>query len=132
MSDRIFYILQVLNIYYNETEYLNLVIDKTDSNFYYGGDEDDISYEQEILESRKRSLLVYKKPILIYDNSNFCKLLCEQKYKALVEKFITECGKNWDDITIIIKVEKRIEINQLTYINNRFQIKNKTAQAPIV
>ena len=128
MGDRIFYILQVLNIYYNETKYLNLVIDKTDSNFYCCGDEDDISYEQEILESRKRQLSVYKKPILIYDNSNFCKLLCEQKYKALVENFITECGKNWDDITRIIKVEKRIELNQLTYINNRFQIKNEKAQ----
>jgi hypothetical protein len=55
-------------------------------------------------------------------------LLCEEKYKALVEKFITECGKNWDDITRIIKVEKRIELNQLTYINNRFQIKNEKAQ----
>jgi len=127
MGER-FYILQVLNIYYNETEYLNLVIDKTDSNFYYGGDEDDISYEQEILENRKRQLLVYKKPILIYDNSNFCKLLCEKKYKALVEEFITENGKKWDDITRIIKVEKRIEFNQLTFINNRFQIKNETAQ----
>jgi hypothetical protein len=124
----IFYILNVLNIYYNETEYLQLVIDKKDSYFYCYGDEDDISYEEENLESRKRSLSVHKKPILIYDNSNFCKLLCEKKYKALVEEFITENGKKWDDITRIIKVEKRIEFNQLTFINNRFQIKNETAQ----
>ena len=121
--DNSYFTLTVLNIYYNNTEYLQLIIDKREQNFYCYADEDDIMYEDEVIESRKRSLIVCKKPILIYENKSFNKLLCETKYKARVEKFINECGRTWDDITKIIKVEERIEYDKLTLINGRFEIK---------
>ena len=121
--DNSYFTLTVLNIYYNNTEYLQLIIDKREQNFYCYADEDDIMYEDEVIESRKRSLIVSKKPILIYENKSFNKLLCETKYKARVEKFINECGRTWDDITKIIKVEERIEYDKLTIINGRLAIK---------
>ena len=121
--DNSYFILTVLNIYYNNTEYLQLIINKREQNFYCGADEDDIMYEYEVIESRKRSLNVFKTPILIYNNKSFNKLLCETKYKADIEKFINESGRNWDDITKIIKVEEKIEYDKLAIINGRLEIK---------
>ena len=121
--DNSYFTLTVLNIYYNNTEYLQLIINKREQNFYCSADEDDTMYDHEVIESRKRSLHVFKTPILIYNNKSFNKLLCETKYKARIEKFINECGRNWDDITKIIKVEERIEYDKLTLINGRFEIK---------
>lgn len=121
--DNSYFTLTVLNIYYNNTEYLQLIIDKREHNFYCYADEDDIMYEYEVIESRKRSLYVSKNPILIYNNKSFNKLLCETKYKARVEEFINESGRNWDDITKIIKVEEKIEYDKLTIINGRLEIK---------
>ena len=121
--DNSYFTLTVLNIYYNNTEYLQLIIDKREQNFYCYADEDDIMYEDEVIESRKRCLSVSKKPILIYNNKSFNKLLCETKYKARVEEFINESGRNWDDITKIIKVEEKLEYDKLKIINGRFEIK---------
>ena len=42
---------------------------------------------------------------------------------ALLEGFITEYDKKWDDITQIIKVEEKIEANKLKVVNGRYQIK---------
>ena len=120
--DNSYFTLTVLNIYYNNTEYLQLIIDKREQNFYCYADEDDIMYEDEVIESRKRCLSVSKKPILIYNNKSFTKLLCETKYKARVEEFINECGRNWDDITKIIKVEEKLEYDKLKIINGRLAI----------
>jgi hypothetical protein len=47
-------------------------------------------------------------PIIIYDNK-FNKSTYETKYKSIVENFIKNCGKNFSDITKIIKVEKIYE-----------------------
>ena len=121
--DNSYFTLTVLNIYYNNTEYLQLIIEKKEHYFYCYADEDDIMYEDEVIESRKRSLYVSKKPILIYNNKNFNKSLCETKYKERVEKFINESGRNWDDITKIIKVEEKIEYDKLRIINGRLEIK---------
>jgi len=118
-----YFILTVLNIYYNNTDYLQLIIEKKEQNFYCYADEDDIMYEDEVIENRKRSLYVSKKPILIYNNKNFYKLLCETKYKARIEEFINESGRNWDDITKIIKVEEKLEYDKLRIINGRLEIK---------
>ena len=121
--DNSYFTLTVLNIYYNNTEYLQLIIEKKEQNFYCYADEDDIMYEDEVIENRKRSLYVSKKPILIYNNKNFYKLLCETKYKARIEEFINESGRNWDDITKIIKVEEKLEYDKLRIINGRLEIK---------
>ena len=122
MCDR-YYTLTLLNIYYNETEYLHLVLENKAGHFRCYSDEDDLLYEQYVLENRKRTLEVYTKPIIIYEKPNFNKPLCETKYKAIVEKFITEYDKKWDDITQIIKVEEKIEANKLKVVNGRYQIK---------
>jgi hypothetical protein len=121
--DNSYFTLTVLNIYFNNTEYLQLIIEKKEHYFYCYADEDDIMYEDEVIENRKRSLYVSKKPILIYNNKNFNKSLCETKYKERVEKFINESGRNWDDITKIIKVEEKIEYDKLRIINGRLEIK---------
>ena len=124
-SSDFYYVLTVLRIYYNETDSLHLILKTQQSNFYCNDDEDDILYEEKVIESRKRALKGYSdKTIIIYDDHKFLKLLCENKYKNLVEQLINEYDKKWDDITRIIKVEERIESNKLTYLNGRMQIKN--------
>jgi hypothetical protein len=122
--DDYYYTLNVLKIYYNEIDYLHFVLDKQKSNYYCHCDEDELSYDQEVLENRKKSLIVYKNPIIIYDKPNFNKLLCEQKYKHIVESLINEHDKKWNEVTKIIKIEEKIEPNRLTFNNGRYQIKD--------
>ena len=118
-----YYTLLVLNIYYNETEYLHLVIKATTCRFYCYCDEDDIMYDAEVIEDRKRALTVSKKPILIYVKSTgFNKPLCEEKYKAIVENYILKYGKTFDDVVKIIKVEKKLEQNKITFVDGRYHI----------
>jgi len=119
-----YFILSVLNIYYNDVEYLQLIIDKSPATrFYCHEDEDSKTYEDDVAESRKRQLAVHNpRQILIYSNKNFNKSLCETKYKARIETFINECHRNWDDITKIVKVEEIIESDKLTIINGHWTI----------
>jgi len=120
-----YYTLDILNIYYNETEYLHLVIKATTGYFYCYCDEDDIMYDAEVIEDRKRALTVRKKPILIYvKETGFCKPLCEKKYKVNVENYILKYGKTWDDVIKIVKVEKKLETNKITFVDGRYHIKN--------
>jgi len=121
-NNEAYYILNVLNIYYNETEHYTLILDKRSSYFYYSCDEDDILYEQSLAEEKKHQLMVRKSPIVIYENSQFSKSLCETKYKDLVENLIHKNDKLWEDITKIVKVERKIEVKQLTIVNGKFQI----------
>jgi hypothetical protein len=124
MGER-FYILQVLNIYYNETEYLHLVIKATTGYFYCYCDEDDIMYDAEVIEDRKRALIVRKKPILIYvKDKGFNKPLCENKYKVMVENYIIKYHKTWDDVMKIVKVEKKLEQNKIKFVDGRYHIEN--------
>ena len=89
-----YYILTTLDIYYNETEHYTLILDKRSSYFYYSCDEDDIFYEESLAEERKHQLMVRKSPIVIYENSQFSKSLCETKYKDHVETLIHEHDKS--------------------------------------
>jgi len=115
--------LDILNIYYNETEHLHLVINATTGYFHYYGDEDDIMYEAGIIEERKRCLTVRKRPILIYvKETGFCKPLCEEKYKVNVENYILKYGKTWEDVMKIIKVEKKLEQNKIKFVDGRYHI----------
>jgi hypothetical protein len=118
-----YYTLDVLNIYYNETEYLHLVIKATTGYFHCYCDEDDIMYDAEVIEDRKRSLIVRKKPILIYvKDTGFSKPLCENKYKTIVESYIIKYGKTWEDIMKIVKVEKKLEQNKIKFLDGRYHI----------
>lgn len=120
-----YYIITVLNIYYNDSEYLRLIIDKSAAmQFYCFEDEDSTTYDDDVVASRKSQLISFNpKDILIYSNKNFNKSLCETKYKDRIETFINECHRNWDDITKIVKVKERIESDKLTIINGRWTIK---------
>lgn len=118
-----YYSMDVLNIYYNETEYLHLVIKATTGYFYCYYDEDDIMYDAEVIEDRKRALIVRKKPILIYvKETGFNKPLCEKKYKDDVENYILKYGKTWDDVMKIVKVEKKLEQNKIKFVDGRYHI----------
>ena len=118
-----YYIMSVLRVYYNETDYLHLILQKDLRNFYCYADEDNSAYEEEKLESMRSQLHVYTKPFVIYENHSFNKLLCEKKYKEMVESLIDEYGKSWDDITRIVKVEEKIVSDKLVIVNGRPQIK---------
>jgi hypothetical protein len=123
MENDSYYTLDVLNIYYNETEYLHLVIKSTTGYFHYYGDEDDIMYEAAVIEDRKRMLTVRKKPILIYvKDTGFNKPLCENKYKVMVENYIIKYHKTWDDVMKIVKVEKKLEQNKIKFVDGRYHI----------
>ena len=117
-----YYVMTVLRVYYNETDYLHLILQRDVRTFYCYADEDNIMYEQEKLESKKKQLEVYPKPILIYENHRFYKPLCEKKYKEMVQSLINEYGKNWDDVTRIVKVEEKT-VSDLVFVNGRPQIK---------
>ena len=118
-----YYSMDVLNIYYNETEYLHLVIKATTGYFYCYCDEDDIMYDAEVIEDRKRALIVRKKPILIYvKDKGFNKPLCENKYKVMVENYIIKYHKTWDDVMKIVKVEKKLEQNKIKFVDGRYHI----------
>jgi hypothetical protein len=123
MENDSYYTLDVLIIYYNETEYLHLVIKTTTGYFYCYCDEDDIMYDAEVIEDRKRALIVRKKPILIYvKETGFNKPLCEKKYKAMVENYILQYGKTWEDVMKIVKVEKKLEQNKIKFVDGRYHI----------
>ena len=49
------------------------------------------------------------KPIIIYNNNNFNNSIFEDKYKNLVKNEINKYGKEWNDVSKIIKVEERYE-----------------------
>lgn len=105
-----YYILKVLQIYYNENDYLEIELDRLREYYDYDQyDEDEDNYEEKINEYIKTALTPKMKPILIYSNSSFTKPLFEEKYKTMIEKKIHDNRKNWYEITKILKVEERRE-----------------------
>ena len=121
-SNPIYYLNEmcVLRIYYNESEYLRLVLTQKATSFQYPAlaDEDATEYES-ILQDFKKQVIEMnnnKVALLIYSNPNFNKPLTESKYKEMVTNFITEHGKAWSDITEIIKMSECIEIDYSEYL----------------
>ena len=114
-----YYIIRVLHIYYNDdnnndNNYLEFELEREKRYFCYDlYDEDDDNYDEMINDYKKNILIVKTKPIIIYNNNSFNKLSCEYKYKNYVEYEINAINKTWSDITKIIKVEKKFEINSL-------------------
>jgi hypothetical protein len=107
-----FYILKLLHIYYNDTEYLEVELNRQRGDYIFDEDSDedvsDEDYHIRINEFVKQTLTPKMKPIVIYNN-NFNKYYFESKYKALVENEINKYDKKWSEIIKIIKVEKRRE-----------------------
>lgn len=104
-----YYISKILQICYNdnETDYSSIVIERTACRCrLYRIDEDDENYEQKIDEFIKKDTYgLLCDPIIIYNNNQFNKPLTEQKYKGKIECELFVKGKQWSDITRIVKVE---------------------------
>ena len=103
-----YFIIKVLDIYCENDDYLTLEIDRERGYYYYVYDSDEDDYETKVNEYIKECLTPKMEPIIIYDNK-FNKSTYETKYKSIVENFIKNCGKNFSDITKIIKVVKIYE-----------------------
>lgn len=104
-----YYILKVLHIYYNDTDYFRVEIDRENGYYNYQYDEDEDDYENKVSEYIKQCLIPLMKPIVIYDNNMFNKSTSEIKYKSIIENKMNNSGKTWSDITKIIKVESKYE-----------------------
>lgn len=98
-----YFILKLLHIYYNNSEYLEIELDRQRG--YYDDDED----EENINKYIEHTLTPKTEDIVIYSNNNFNKPSLEEKYKILVENKIRKYRKKWCEITKIIKVEERYE-----------------------
>ena len=110
-TSEFFYVLTLLRVYFRgeDTDHLDLVLDKKVYKFYYYADPDDLNYEEEVKKQRNIRLTVLTQPITIYETPNFNKPLCEEKYRNLVQDLTTKNGKTWEDIVKILKTEERIE-----------------------
>jgi hypothetical protein len=105
-----YYILELLHIYYNDKDYLEIELNRERG--YYNDlqfDEDDDDFEEKLNQYIHDVLTSKKSPIVIYKNAAFNKSSCETKYKALVENKINKHDILWSEITKIIKVEERRE-----------------------
>ena len=105
------YELSLLRVFFRgeDTDYLDLVLDKKVFKFYHYADPDDLNYEEEVKRLLNVRLTVYTQPITIYETPNFNKPLCEEKYRNLVQDLTTKNGKTWEDIVKIVKMEERME-----------------------
>jgi len=103
-----YYVIKVLQIYYNDTEYLEVEINR-ERCYYddYQFDEDAEDYDEQLNNYIEDILTVKTEPILIYSNGTFNKSSCESKYKGLVENELNKHNKICSDVIKIIKVEKR-------------------------
>jgi hypothetical protein len=104
-----YYIAKCLNIYYNDTDYLVVELERKRCYYYFQYDEDSDDYDDKINEYIKECLTPEMKPIIIYSSNSFNKVNSETKYKSLIENEINSYGKKWSEITKIIKVESRFE-----------------------
>jgi hypothetical protein len=100
------YELTLLRVFFRgeDTDHLDLVLDKRVFKFYHYADPDDLNYEEEVKRLLNVRLTVYTQPITIYETPNFNKPLCEEKYRNLVQDLTTKNGKTWEDIVKIVKM----------------------------
>ena len=108
-----YYIQKVLYIHFEDDNYLRFTIG-TERGYYhsvYDSDDETEDYDRKLIEYKKKCLTPQMKPIIIYENSVFSKPIYNTKYKSMVETFTKDCGKNFSDITKIIKKEERNERN---------------------
>jgi hypothetical protein len=84
-----YYTAKRLRVYYTEFDYLTIELARINARRHNGIDEDDENYEEkkkEFLEKWIGPMLA--QPITIYRNGSFTKLLCETKYKTMIENKI--------------------------------------------
>jgi chromosomal replication initiation ATPase DnaA len=98
-----YFILKLLHIYYSNSEYLEIELDRQRG--YYDDDE----HEENINKYIEYTLTPKTEDIVIYNNNNFNKPSLEEKYKIIIENKIRKYRKKWCEIKKIIKVEERHE-----------------------
>ena len=105
-----YYIIKVLQIFYEEDQYLEFELNRERSYYRYEDfDEDSEDYEVKLKEYIKNCLTVQIEPIFLYKDGTFNKELSEIKYKNIVENEINKYNMDFSKIKKIIKVEKRHE-----------------------
>jgi len=105
-----YYIVKLLHIYYNVTEYLEIELDR--ERMYYDEfdyDEDADDYHEKWEAYTSEILTPKMSPIVIYGDGRFRKEVFESKYKEIVDIKLHKHSKNWDEVVKIIKVEERHE-----------------------
>jgi hypothetical protein len=104
-----YYILKVLHIYYNKTDYLDFELNKERCYYYYSYDSDEENYKEKVSEYINDILTPKMKPIMLYENNNFIQLSFETKYKMIIDNEINTHNMRWSHIHKIVKVEERYE-----------------------
>ena len=105
-----YYIYKKLCIYLKNSD-KNFDIElETERGYFYdiNMDSDEEDYEEKMAKSIAEQLEPRMKPILIYENSVFCKPNFEEKYKDLILHHLPN-DKTWADIFKIVKKESRYE-----------------------
>jgi hypothetical protein len=103
-----YYILKVLHIYYNETDYLDIELNR-EKGYYYSYDSDEENYEDKVSDYINDILTPKMKPIMLYENNNFIQPSFETKYKTIIDNEINKNNMRWSHIHKIVKVEERYE-----------------------
>jgi len=102
-----YYIAKVLHIYYSDDNYLTIELEREKCDYNYQYDEDADDYEDRFREYVNRILTPQMNPIYIYTNQGFNKVPLETRYKPLINIELSKHGKQWCEITKIIKTEER-------------------------
>lgn len=105
-----YYIDTNLYIYYNNDNNRTDILLHHERGYFYemNIDSDEEDYEEKTKKSIQEQLKPRMKPILIYENSVFCKPNFEEKYKDLILHHLPT-DKVWEDILKIVKKESRYE-----------------------
>ena len=104
-----YYIYKKLHIYYNENEYLDIIL-HTERGYFHEDriiDSDDESADQNFSEYIRFTLIPKMKPNMIYDGKKWNNPETETKYKNIIEKTIKEHNISMTSIIKIVKVEER-------------------------
>ena len=107
-----YYIDKDLCIYDNDDEMLSYITLEHERGYYWFCsllDEDEEGYDVELSQYIKNKLEPNMKPIMIYNNNTFHKLLFENKYKKIIENELRILNKTWNNVNKIMKIENRYE-----------------------
>ena len=103
-----YYIEKQLLLRYNNKELSNIIIDKQIGTFYlplFEGEKELLEYvENDYLSSILKPRRV---PKTIFKYRRFLSKKWQEKYSVVVEEELTRLNKKWDDLSEIVKLEKR-------------------------
>jgi hypothetical protein len=103
-----YYIEKQLLLRYNNKELSNIIIDKQIGTFYlplFEGEKEALEYvENDYLSSILKPRRV---PKTIFKYRRFLSKKWQEKYSVVVEEELSRLNKKWDDLSEIVKLEKR-------------------------